>query len=285
MAVPLRRVQGRPARQAPQFRQDGVDPSPVVEADERQPELPPTRDAQNTLCLQESPGRARSTDHLGSTPNKPRRNVDQGGHEEIGCGACSCNPHEPPFEAGSLEVAQHAPTPVRIRAARPRMWCSSTYCAVSMGHHTTSPSQAPSAPWRLTRRLLGASRAPGRRRVTQPPRGEAGQEVPGSRWHGGQQPASQGLPSSLVLPPTGVPRPAQLPDPAEDPPEADDEPTHGLVGPAPGGLVTGSRDRADDRSGRHRATRETQTSSSRCLHRRADPTVRSRTAGLSRKRR
>ena len=57
MAVPVRGVQGYPARQAPEFRQNSVYPAPVVEVEERQPELSPARNAENPLGLYEAPGR------------------------------------------------------------------------------------------------------------------------------------------------------------------------------------------------------------------------------------
>ena len=82
MAVPVRGVQWYPARQAPQFRQNRVHPAPVIEVEKRQPELPPARNAENPLGLQEPPGRLDQR-IVAPDAQQSRRDINERGDEQV----------------------------------------------------------------------------------------------------------------------------------------------------------------------------------------------------------
>ena len=106
MAVPVRWMQRHPARQAPHFRQHGIDAAPVVEIQERQPELAPTRDPEDPLFLQEPPRRFDQR-VFPLDAEQSGRDVDQCSDEQAGRFVLVEAP-QASFEAGPSEVAQHA---------------------------------------------------------------------------------------------------------------------------------------------------------------------------------
>ena len=79
--------------------------------------------------------------------------------------ACACKPHAPPRRGGYVRSGAAAAGACRARASVPMMWCSSTNWAVSMGHQTISPSQAPSSPWRFRTGARPRSSGPDRHRA------------------------------------------------------------------------------------------------------------------------
>ena len=112
MAVPVRRVQQDPAWQAPQFRQNGVYPRPVIQVEERQPELSPARNAQNSLGPYEAPGRLDQGIALLDT-EQSRRDVDQCGDEQVRRRVLVQAPRAV-FESGPFEGTQHTPASAGI---------------------------------------------------------------------------------------------------------------------------------------------------------------------------
>ena len=131
MAVPVRRVQGDPARQAPQFRQDGVDPAPVVQIEQRQPELPPARNRDDPFGLQES---QRPFDQriVLLDAERSRSDIDQGGHKEVRRRVLVQAPGAA-FKPCELERAQHATAP----AGRERLCHDAVQQHVLRGQHGT----------------------------------------------------------------------------------------------------------------------------------------------------
>ena len=82
---------------------------------------------------------------------QPGRHVDERGDEQVGLRVL-VQPPRPTLEPREFEGAQHAPTPFGFPGGAPRMWCSNTYWAVSMGHQTISPSHEPSPPCSSSKR-------------------------------------------------------------------------------------------------------------------------------------
>ena len=114
-AVPVRRVQRHPARQRPELRQHRVHAPPIVEIEQRQPELAPARNVDHAFRLHEAqcPPQQRG---LGIDAQGSAGDVDQGGDEQVRR-AVRVEAPRAVGEAGRREIAQQSPAPHRVDGA------------------------------------------------------------------------------------------------------------------------------------------------------------------------
>ena len=109
VAVPLGGMEGQPPRQPPELRQHRVHAPPVVQAQQREPELSPRRDRENALVAHEPSG---SFDQRIAAlhPRQSRGHIDQGRHEKV---RSRVFVQAPPTarQAGLREVAENASAP------------------------------------------------------------------------------------------------------------------------------------------------------------------------------
>lgn len=220
-------MQRHPARQAPQLRQNGVHPAPVVEVEEREPELAPARNTESSFRLDELPGRL----DQGIVPldtEQTRRDVDQDGDEEVRRRVLVQTPRAA-FETGPREGAQHAPAPAGLELLPDDV----VQQHVLRGEHGAPDHLAfPAAILSLESQQV-RGRAPqcgtgiGRFGVLRP----AGSGSVEPRRHGVQKCAGQAVPGPLVILPALASRLAQLQSPAQEPQETKGERTEDLQAP------------------------------------------------------